>query len=737
MVLEKTRFLRRCVGVGCCLSGLLLLLGARSEEDALDEGADVAAAQETVDQASSGAQIRLIRVPLPITGNTDIRVKQAVDQAVREFPKGRDRSTLVFEFWAALGSGDGSGSEFERCLSLARHLASESLRGVRTVAYVPRTLRGHAVLAVLACEEIIMAPTAEFGDAGIDEKSIDPTMRRGYSEIADRRRTFPTAVALGMLDRSLSVLRVETAKGVQFILEEDLDQLEATTDVKTLIPREQMGRFTGEALRIDYGFVSHWASDRVELANTLQVSPDQLELDPSLDGGWKPIRLELSGPITPLTVNHIQRTIATRIRSGDVNFICLGIDSAGGQLAESMRLAQYLASLDPSRVRTVAFVETQARGDAALIALACDHLVMHEEAVLGGSGTAEWTEDEIVNARRAIQDLAATKSRRWSLIASVIDPQLRVYRYSLDGSDVVQFFCDDELAQQSDPSRWSRGAEVTADGPFQADGLKAASMGLARFVASSLAELQAAYQLEMDLELVEPSWVHDAVDALAAPHVAGTLLFFAGIALVAEFMTPGIGVGGFVSLLCFGLYFWSQFLHGNATALEMMLFVIGIACVLVEVFVVPGFGIFGLGGGGLIIASLVLASQTFVLPTNAYQYQQLPRSILMVAAAGGGILTGLVVLRRFIPQAPFLQGVILETPSAEDIEEQQRREALVQWDHLLGRRGIATTPLLPGGKARFDQEVVNVISDGEAVSQGAAIIVTEVSGNRIVVRPTT
>ena len=82
MVLEKTRFLRRCVGVGCCLSGLLLLLGAKSEEGGSGEVAD-ATAQDRATQSSPGTQVRLIRVPLPITGNTDIRVKQAVDQAVR------------------------------------------------------------------------------------------------------------------------------------------------------------------------------------------------------------------------------------------------------------------------------------------------------------------------------------------------------------------------------------------------------------------------------------------------------------------------------------------------------------------------------------------------------------------------------------------------------------------------------------------------------------------------------
>ncbi len=55
---------------------------------------------------------------------------------------------------------------------------------------------------------------------------------------------------------------------------------------------------------------------------------------------------------------------------------------------------------------------------------------------------------------------------------------------------------------------------------------------------------------------------------------------------------------------------------------------------LVEVFILPGFGVFGLGGGTLIVVSLILASQTFVVPHNEYQLNQLPRSMMMVAATG-------------------------------------------------------------------------------------------------------
>ena len=50
-------------------------------------------------------------------------------------------------------------------------------------------------------------------------------MRSGYQEIASRRRTIPAEVALGMLDKNVEVLRVETEVSPEFVLSTDLEKL--------------------------------------------------------------------------------------------------------------------------------------------------------------------------------------------------------------------------------------------------------------------------------------------------------------------------------------------------------------------------------------------------------------------------------------------------------------------------------------------------------------------------------
>ena len=251
----------------------------------------------------------------------------------------------------------GRGSDFYAAHDLANFLSSEELAGVRTVAYLPNSIEGHAVLPVIACQEIIMAKDATIGAAGIDEKAITPTLRSAYADIAGRRRTVPVVVALGMLDPALEVLQVETEVDQQYVTPEDLEKLKKEHATKEPVVVKRAGEpfeFSGaEARRL--GFASYLAADRREVAKALELPPTAIEEDPSLDGGWRAVRVDLKGPIRADSVDKAQHMIEEQIRD-QANFICLWIDSPGGSVADAMQLANFLADLDPSRIRTVAYV---------------------------------------------------------------------------------------------------------------------------------------------------------------------------------------------------------------------------------------------------------------------------------------------------------------------------------------------------------------------------------------------
>jgi len=55
---------------------------------------------------------------------------------------------------------------------------------------------------------------------------------------------------------------------------------------------------------------------------------------------------------------------------------------------------------------------------------------------------------------------------------------------------------------------------------------------------------------------------------------------------------------------------------------------------------------------------------------------------------------------------------------------------------LVGDVGETLSLLRPAGKARFGDAVVDVVAEGEYISRGAKVKVTEIHGNRVVVRIT-
>lgn len=727
--MDSMRWRRLIAGILAVIAAALL---------AADDGKDAEpAAKPQGNQKSAPAKkrtprVRLIRVNLPLTGAQDTRVKRQIDQALANTKVFKPRPILVLEFRTQEGKS-GEGTQYERALSLARYLVSSDLSRVRTVAYLPQTVTGHGVLVALACEEIIMAEKAELGAAGAGETDPpDATMRTAYEDIARRRRTIPAIVALAMLDKERSLLKVETQQGPRYVDSDGFEKLRketVTSEVKTLSSRGDFARFTGQQLRV-FGFVSHLAADHREVAAALRLPPNSIREDPSLQEKWQAIRVELSGRLTSKSVLDAQQAIQKRLQSGDVNLLVLQIDSPGGAPPASVQLANYLAEIDSGEVRTVAYVARQARGDAVLPALACDQLAVGENVVLGGPGEYALTEEDRDDLLDPIQKIAKRKGRDWSLMKGLVDSELRVYKYEREGGGAIRYLSEAEL-ESLGPDEFKRAGELNLRRGIDAE--RAEEYGLAQFVVASRDELLKVLHVDQ-LEEVRPSRIVTAIERLAAqPWLARTLLFIAFFAFISEASAPGLGAPGFVSALCFLLFFWIQFLNGTAGWLEVVLFVGGVFCIAVEILAIPGFGVFGIGGILMVLSSILLATQTFVIPRNAYQYEQLPGSLFTVIAAMSGTLVAMIVLRNVLPHAPIFRRMMLLPPVAEEREVLQKREALVDYHHLLHTSGMTTTQLTPSGKARFGDDIVAVISRGSVIAAGEPVIVTDVQGNRVIV----
>src|SRR5690606_17755605 len=118
------------------------------------------------------------------------------------------------------------------------------------------------------------------------------------------------------------------------------------------------------------------------------------------------------------------------------------------------------------------------------------------------------------------------------------------------------------------------------------------------------------------------------------------------------------------------------------------------------------------------IFSLVLASQTFVIPHNTYQLAQLRNSLFALTAIGVGTIIVAYFARSLLPRAPMFNRMLLQPPSGEELSELSQREAVADFSYLIGEIGQTTTLLVPGGKAQFGDKYVDVIANGEYIDRG-------------------
>ncbi|MEQ8848634.1 MAG: NfeD family protein [Botrimarina sp.] len=731
-----------------------------------DAPAEQAGPESPAGEAAGERAVATIRVRLPLTGSEDAayqgRMQRAVDRLLAEARAGADQRPLLILRLSA--DPDGGATEFERALRLARFLVSEQMARVKTLAYVPETIEGHAVLIALACEEIAMAPDAELGRAGIDEdpsRPVEPGIRASYEQIAQARRTAPPAVVLAMIDASVELVRVETDSGVEYVTGGELETLRAERAVvaeEVLAPSGALAVFTGREARRE-GVAKYLAADEAALARALSVPTEALREDEGLTGEWRPIMVDLTGPVTNSSVRRLESLLGDEIDRNSVNWIGVRIDSSGGDPAAAVRLAQTLADLGAGEARTVAYVPRRSEGPASLVALAADQLVIQEGAELrgvdapdaapaeqplgpdagedaGDDAGADAIDSQLDAAVATVREsLAQQTSRGWSLLAATIDPSIELAVYNHRETGAVRIFSPEELDEQPDAQAWRRGERVKAAGErLSLPAARAAELGVAWQTVQQFDDLVALYGFEEPPRTAEPNWALELVEALASPGLAALLLVIAVVGLYIELNTPGLGVGGFIAAVAFLLFFWSKFLDGTADWLEVMLFVAGLVFVLMELIVLPGFGIFGLGGGLLIIASLVLASQTFILPKTDSQMVELRNSLATVVGAGFATIAIAAVLRAYLPESTLFRRMTLAPLEEADRIEQERREQLADYEHLVGKTGAATTTLAPTGRAEIDGEPVDVITRGELVERGEQVEVVEAHANRVVVR---
>ena len=457
------------------------------------------------------------------------------------------------------------------------------------------------------------------------------------------------------------------------------------------------------------------------------------------------VLIRFEGPITPMLEQYVYRKLDEAKQQG-ADLVVLEIESPGGFLDESLRIAKRLR--DIQWARTVAFVPNRAYSGAAIVALGCDEIVLAPRAMFGDAGPIIMGEDsafrhapeKIVSALTPeLRSLAEAKGRPGALAEAMADLDLVVYEVKNTKTGDVDYMSQADIDGTDNPADWEKVRPVpeSRDGRFlTVTGDRAVALGLGEGNAKSREELRRRYKLTDEFVVLEPSGVDTAVYVLNLPLVTGLLFVVGLIALYVEFSAPGISIGGLIAGLCFALFFWSRFLGGTAGWLEVVLFAAGVVFLMVELFVLPGFGISGISGMLLILASLVMAGLPG-MPRAPAEWSTLATSLLVLLGAGFTSLIGAFMLSKYLGAIPVLNRLQLQPPGQDEITTAALGAPAEGVHHTgvrIGDIGRAESPLRPAGIVRFGDEYVDVVTEGTLVDKGSPVRVIQIRGNRVVVR---
>jgi membrane-bound ClpP family serine protease len=304
-----------------------------------------------------------------------------------------------------------------------------------------------------------------------------------------------------------------------------------------------------------------------------------------------------------------------------------------------------------------------------------------------------------------------------------------------------RFLTPDELEEKDDAGQkvWTPADTVKHAGkPLIITGENAPSLGFARKIVPTADDLKELYRFY----LIEPGqvreatadWLDKLANFLADPLVSAFLVLIGISCLILELKMPGASLPGVVAAICFVLFFWSQSqMNGQITLLAVLLFLLGIVLLGMEIFVIPGFGVIGISGIGLILFGLALATVER-MPQTSGEWSLLGRAVLMFGLSLSGAVVLAFIAGRFLPYIPVANRLLLPPPDEQEADDPLRAAQLAENLQLLGAIGTAATMLRPSGMAQFGDRFVDVVTDGSFIPAGARVRVIEIEGYRVVVK---
>ncbi|PYL54877.1 MAG: serine protease [Verrucomicrobia bacterium] len=427
----------------------------------------------------------------------------------------------------------------------------------------------------------------------------------------------------------------------------------------------------------------------------------------------------LRGEISPSLLMFLRRAEKVAESSG-ASAIIFEMNTYGGRLDSAEEIT---SALNRATIPTYTFINSNAGSAGSLIALATQHIYMAPVSAIGAAAPVLPTGEDLPLTQREKTISYWSALIRSSAMKNGHNP------------DVGEAFMNrDKEVKIGDRVVHAKGTLLTLNAQEATEKINGKPL-LADGIADSIVDLIQKSGLKGKAVSLGPTGFEQLAFWITA--LAPLLLLGGIIGAYLEFKIPGASLPGIISAICFALFFLGHYLAGLAGWEVVGLFVLGVVLVIIEIlFFAHSTIVFGVVGVFLILASLFWAmidrypGETFFPTGHALA---VPLLNLFLALIGAAIVIAL--LARYLPRTSIYRRFALMTsnppgPSLAGIP----REFATAMDLLPGTEGISLSILRPSGKARFLDQIVDVITQGEFIPPNTSVTVVRRDGMRVVVR---
>jgi len=413
--------------------------------------------------------------------------------------------------------------------------------------------------------------------------------------------------------------------------------------------------------------------------------------------------MKIDAEIDPRT-NRYSKLALEEAKEIEADLVVIEMDTYGGAVNDADDIRTRLLEFEKP---IVVFINKDAASAGALISIACDSIYMAPGASIGAAtvvvATGQAAPDKYQSYMRSIMRSTAEANGRDPQIAeAMVDQEIAIDSVTEAGK--VLTFSTSEAIKHN----FCEAEVKTIEDIIKRQGID-----------------------EYELVSFKLSASERIIKVFLNPFISGILILVIIGGIYFELQTPGVGFPILASIIAAILYFVPYYLNGLAANWEIIVFFIGIILLLLEVFVIPGFGIAGIGGIFLIVGSLILV----MLNNDFFDFSFVNAGDITKAAAAtlSGMLASIILM--FFGGVRLTQTKLFKRISLEDTQQKSDGYTSNFNQHsYLGMKGKTYTVLRPSGKIFVDGELKDAFTRGEFIEKDKNVEVIDESGTSLKVK---